>query len=1489
MELKEFANLKYYLRLNFLYLPYSNLNIFERFKFSKSELFQILCLIVKEEFQIQLKFQGIEQEIVIPTQNRLNALVQMLMEINKSVYFAEEENQIVQQLLKLLIPLLYLNDELAIQAVNQILLIIQKIQINNERILDSTFILIIKLLDSQFFASSTSNNCIEILIKIFQVNRSFVHKFIYQMKGLEKLLKLEGSNQDQYRCLSKLVISIIYDKTLIRASIEAKIKKSIFDQENNKEIEKSNIELSKQQYYNQNTYPVCIQPVQYNVKINDQLKLSENHPTLQALKNGFFKKDVKYVMNSLFEDSQDGYLILKKGIQLDELNSIYKNNDSIQQFNFVHTQKTQTILSLLVQQLITSYFETKKQYQYDQKIIFSVLQLLILRFPLLISQIVRINCSKFLQKYKNEIGFISQDLPDKISFLSLITKYIIPPNDFIFDLCLDNIVLFKTSNNVIVPFANEIRKIIIKELHYEISQSIKNFDKKIYQYSNILLCLLQINSVAKICFQNIKEPDNSFNFIKIYKEGIKNFDILQINIFKTQLIQIIKTLRILYNLASYLILEMTMPFVLQQQDSQTQVQSISMSNLERNYQLIFINKNQNIWIKDSQIDEEVQIDQQQQILENNNIQQIYDKIDQQQLIWINNYEEGEQNEEDEQNQEYEEDEEYEEYEVYEEYEEDENLHQSETLDTDFLDCIFRPYFIQNFDQHIQYKVQLDKFIKIQDDIKNQNQVDQVQKFKKKIQQLLGIIDQQLIKQLQRLILLNYPNPNLILSEVKAFFAYFAVYQNYEIINPLIQQLKEVNQQEMSINYLQSNFIIEDYQLKKDKKYVSQFVSKIILELIYKFCEKKKCQLSQTNVNELIKFLQLFSENDHLIQLLLLVLNLATFDQVQKIQSISFEQIKLLLTLLISGKFKDKKNLKGVISKLYYNYDNQKKIKAYIYNFLEKQQQYFENCFQKQEVEIKNLFKGYQLLEIFKLIKFIYNQNSNFNIAKDIQEQQLTKLCENLQFFILDMQPQNKQLYLETIMPYLKCVLKIHQILYPKQEQIQSNIQISQISNQSSSSENNIEKIFKNLCDKGKNFINYMLQRELQNYNNKRIKKFVKDFITYYPKIIDISIKQLYLQNIIKELNGFNRNTHQFQKTILIIDRQNIFLDSYEKISQLTDFDLKNEFQIEFLNEPGIDAGGLLKEWFSKLSQEILNPRNQLFTKTINSRKYKIYRLSSNDPDHLQKFEFVGKIYAKAILQGQLIQGKIVKSFFKHILGRNLTINDFKSIDKTKYLTLTKILNEKFSCDLEWEYQVHNCVECEDEDYCINTEILELIPGGRNISVTEENKKQYIRELCYSILAKNIEDQIKAFQKGFFSLIPQKYIKIFDQNQIEQLLCGKTEIEIEDLIKNLKFKDYDVNNQVIQWLFNVLKSFSNDMLSKFLWFVAGSGLVPIGGFINLPKPIIIKKFTTNNDDQSLPISHTCTLTMELPEYSSEQILKDKLELAILEGHQTYQME
>lgn len=106
---------------------------------------------------------------------------------------------------------------------------------------------------------------------------------------------------------------------------------------------------------------------------------------------------------------------------------------------------------------------------------------------------------------------------------------------------------------------------------------------------------------------------------------------------------------------------------------------------------------------------------------------------------------------------------------------------------------------------------------------------------------------------------------------------------------------------------------------------------------------------------------------------------------------------------------------------------------------------------------------------------------------------------------------------------------------------------------------------------------------------------------------------------------------------------------------------------------------------------------------------------------------------------------------------------------------------------------------------------ELKEGGKDIAVNESNKlvsvfdlttlnvltlQEYIELLVEWRFNRGVEQQLKAFFSGFKSVFPLEWLQYFDERELELLLCGMQDIDVDDWERHTVYRHYSpASNQV----------------------------------------------------------------------------------------------
>mmetsp|Transcript_18951 Transcript_18951/g.39006 ORF Transcript_18951/g.39006 Transcript_18951/m.39006 type:complete len:905 (+) Transcript_18951:2-2716(+) len=378
-------------------------------------------------------------------------------------------------------------------------------------------------------------------------------------------------------------------------------------------------------------------------------------------------------------------------------------------------------------------------------------------------------------------------------------------------------------------------------------------------------------------------------------------------------------------------------------------------------------------------------------------------------------------------------------------------------------------------------------------------------------------------------------------------------------------------------------------------------------------------------------------------------------------------------------------------------------------------------------------------------------------------------------------------------------------------------------------------------------------------------------------LLDFDVKRHWFKLQVRRLR--QQANRRYGSIRLHIRRDHVFEDAYHQLCLRNAEEMRGRLHITFRNEQGVDAGGLSREFFGILAKEIFNPNYALFTSTEDGCTFQPNPHSNVNPDHLSYFRFVGRIVGKAVADGYLLDSHFTRSLYKHMLGKVPTHHDMEAIDPDYYKNLKTIL--EYNLDdlcLDLTFSV------EDHSFGRN-QVVDLIPNGRNIPVTEENKAKYVSLVCQNRMTTAISSQIKAYLDGFYELVSKDLIQIFTPRELELLISGLPDIDMHDLKKNTDYNGWKATDKQIEWFWNVLFSLSRNQKAAFLQFVTGSSKVPLAGFGELPGMRGVQKFSihkTGGSAGALMSAHTCFNSLDLPVYKSEQELRDKLLYSINEG-------
>ncbi|KAF2494555.1 hypothetical protein BU16DRAFT_42718 [Lophium mytilinum] len=368
-------------------------------------------------------------------------------------------------------------------------------------------------------------------------------------------------------------------------------------------------------------------------------------------------------------------------------------------------------------------------------------------------------------------------------------------------------------------------------------------------------------------------------------------------------------------------------------------------------------------------------------------------------------------------------------------------------------------------------------------------------------------------------------------------------------------------------------------------------------------------------------------------------------------------------------------------------------------------------------------------------------------------------------------------------------------------------------------------------------------------------------------------------------------------------------------------------EVEYFEEVGTGLGPTL-EFYSTVSKEFSKKKLKLWreNESADSEDYSFGKRglfpapmsdeqanSENGKRVLHLFKMLGKFVARAMLDSRIIDVSFNPTFFRIGDGAAAVIPSLGSVksvdsDLAKSLKLLKqFANRKKDIDENGSLSPAQKVQAiQDiaidgahvEDIGLDFTLpgyptIELIENGANTSVTIDNVAQFVDRVLDFTLGSGVQKQVDAFRAGFSQVFPYSALKAFTPDELV-MLFGRVEEDwsLETLMDSIKADHgYNLDSKSVRNLLQVMSELSSEQRRDFLQFITGSPKLPIGGFKSLtPMFTVVCKPSEPPycSDDYLPSVMTCVNYLKMPDYTSVDILREKLSVATQEGQGAFHL-
>ncbi|CAF1186262.1 unnamed protein product [Adineta ricciae] len=337
------------------------------------------------------------------------------------------------------------------------------------------------------------------------------------------------------------------------------------------------------------------------------------------------------------------------------------------------------------------------------------------------------------------------------------------------------------------------------------------------------------------------------------------------------------------------------------------------------------------------------------------------------------------------------------------------------------------------------------------------------------------------------------------------------------------------------------------------------------------------------------------------------------------------------------------------------------------------------------------------------------------------------------------------------------------------------------------------------------------------------------------------------------------------------------------------------WRAQYIGMHSTDQGGPYRDSITRICADICSSYLPLFILCPNGRMNNglnrdrwipnVFSPYQSIPDKIKKqYQFVGQLMGMAIRRKHYLDLKFPNLLWKQLVHESITLEDIESIDVQSFTMINEIektmkqmesienIDELFSSmmgDLRFEV-----VSSAGQTY-------EIIPDGKEVLITTKNFRDY----CHTYREYRLNEfqrQIEFIRQGLYNIVPGCYLTLFTAHELEEAVCGKGHIDIELLKRNSSYGgDYSIDSPTIQQFWTVISDMMNEEQKKlFLIFVWGRCTLP-NRDEDFTTQFTISPYDIDDGDvdKTLPNSHTCSFALDLPRYSTADIMYERLNYAI----------
>ncbi|KAK2841856.1 hypothetical protein Q5P01_012056 [Channa striata] len=383
------------------------------------------------------------------------------------------------------------------------------------------------------------------------------------------------------------------------------------------------------------------------------------------------------------------------------------------------------------------------------------------------------------------------------------------------------------------------------------------------------------------------------------------------------------------------------------------------------------------------------------------------------------------------------------------------------------------------------------------------------------------------------------------------------------------------------------------------------------------------------------------------------------------------------------------------------------------------------------------------------------------------------------------------------------------------------------------------------------------------------KKFVFDTFAVFCKLEQLD---QFIWNLICGAEWFLPTHFKFE---LDLRRASVLEDTFEQLAAAHHRDYKKPLVVYFDGNPTLDDVHV-KDLFHEVFHELMSAESGMF---IFNDSQTLAWFPSNAMQKRKLYFLFGLLCGLALYNQCIVHLPFPLALFKKLLGGKPSLEDMIEFSPRVGRSLQDILEDYEDDDIE-NLAIDFSIDWDGRQ-------VDLDPENPDKPVTGQNKKEFVEAYVNHAFNTSVEGVFREFSRGFFQVCDQDLVKLFRPMELQVVLVGQDFHDWAKLKENTVYEGgYHVDHPVIQMFWEVFDDLSEEQKKMFLWFVTGFERIPILGMKNVKMTIKVKQVQDQSYDQYYPETHTCFSILELPQYSTQEVMHTKLTEALSNNRRNY---